>query len=496
MNRFLFLLFLSLVVLSCEKPLPEDDTLKDVLTTPVIELTAPADGSSIDLEEVDAVEFEWTTVEGVNSYKILISVSEDMSSAKEISAVNNPMKVKSETIDAVLKGFGLGYEESGTFYWSVAVWGSQEAETRVRSVVFKRKKELIISYEDRIAEPLTIPVAVLYEDPIIPGTNTRLSQKVHPGWGYKWNNPKVQVKEFERDMEASSHGVVQYEIVREVECDMLFSYHKESASLDEKEYMTVDTLANYYFVERKVDGVSYYDYVGMMKHYGFDKMVDAGEIKEIWVYTHPASGMNESRLIGDGAFWCNSGGIGAPEAPCSELCCVMFCNYERTTDLAMHSYAHRVESIMSQVYEQKGGFNGWNYSSKTRLSDLTNWEKFSAHHNEYARYKEGYAHIGMCHWPPNSDFDYDYANSNVVMTYADTWYNYPDIKEDDSVARRVNMEEWKDAGGYQWGYMKWYFEHLPHFKGLCPRDSHLNNWWHYIVDYNGAMTYERRLQNE
>jgi hypothetical protein len=235
----------------------------------------------------------------------------------------------------------------------------------------------------------------------------------------------------------------------------------------------------------------------MMQHYGFDKKVDAGEIKEVWVYTHPASGMNESRLIGDGAFWCNSGGItiegGATNV---ELCCVMFCNYERTTDLAMHSYAHRVESIMSQVYENKGGHQGWNYKDKTQLKELTNWEKFSAHVNEYKKYKEGHAHIGMCHWPPNSSFDYDYANISQVKTYADTWFDYPNIKEDDSVARTVTREEWADAGGYQWGYMKWYFGHIPHFKGLCPRDSHLNNWWHYIVDYNAAMVQERRLQNE
>jgi hypothetical protein len=82
------------------------------------------------------------------------------------------------------------------------------------------------------------------------------------------------------------------------------------------------------------------------------------------------------------------------------------------------------------------------------------------------------------------------------MTYADTWYDYPDIREDDSVARRVNKSEWKDEGGDQWGYMKWYFEHIPHYKGLCPRDNHLNNWWYYLVDYNNALKYEEQLKSE
>ena len=259
--------------------------------------------------------------------------------------------------------------------------------------------------------------------------------------------------------------------------------------------MTVDTLVNHHFVKRIVDNISDYDYVGMMQYYGFDKMTDAGEIKEVWVYTHPASGMYESRLIGDGAFWCNSPGIGSTKATNKELCCVMFCNYERTTDLAMHSYAHRVESIMSQVYEKKGGLKGWNYDTRTH-AELTNWEKYSAYKVPFKKYKDGYAHIGCCHFPPNGVKDYDYENTSNVKTYADTWLDYPDIREDESVVRTVNRDEWRDAGGYQWGYMKWYFGHLPHFKGLCPRDGHLNNWWHYIVDYNNAIKYESELRSK
>jgi len=165
-------------------------------------------------------------------------------------------------------------------------------------------------------------------------------------------------------------------------------------------------------------------------------------------------------------------------------------NYERTADLALHSCCHRVESIMNQVY----GDGGWNYSTKGVINSLTNWEKFSAHNNEYEKYEAGHAHIGMCHWPPNSAFDYDYGNSRYVYTYADTWYDYPYIKEEN--ARRVNRSEWKHPGGDQYGYMLWYYDHIPHFKGLCPRDGHLNNWWHYIVLYDDAMAYEKQLKNE
>lgn len=499
--------FALMAFAACEKPYEYPTYEEEDL--PKIELFAPAADAAVDLESVDEVVFEWTDLE-VNSFKLLFSLSEDMSNAKEIAAPNNPMKIKAKTLSDFLAQFGLGYEESADFYWSVVVWGTKQAETSVRKITLKRAKEVIIPYEERVADPITIKVAIVIEDPVYNGRieeykGKRLTEIPHKAWGRRWYDPKTQMLEFERDMEASSNGVVQYEVVEVIEADRMFSYHRESELLDEKEYVTVDTLVNYYFKDnptdesgvKLIDKMAYYDYVGMMQYYGFDKKVDAGELKEVWVYTHPASGMNESRLIGDGAFWCNSGGITiAGGATNVELCCVMFCNYERTTDLAMHSYAHRVESIMSQVYENKGGHQGWNYRDKTQVKELTNWEKFSAHNLEYEKYKSGYAHIGMCHFPPNAQGDYDYGNTRTVKTYADTWIDYPNIKEDDSVARVVSKTEWKDAGGDQWGYMKWYFKHIPHFKGLCPRDGHLNNWWHYIVDYNAAMVQERRLANE
>lgn len=471
-----------------------------------VELTSPSDGYEADLAAMDRVEFNWKKLEGYEEYSLLFSTSENMSGPQKIGAEGTTVSMSAEYFDNFIHQLGVEAGQTRDLYWSVVVKGD-DRPVEINSLTVKRMPKK--AYEDRIAPSLTIPVAILVEDPVYNGRmeqyrGKRITEIVHKGWGYRWNDPYVQMKEYERDMEASSHGVVQYEVVKIVEADQLFSYHRASANSARRDYLTVDTLVNYYFHKRPttgsntVDNAASYDYVGMMQHYGFDKMVDNGEIKEVWVYTHPTSGMNESRLIGDGAFWCNSGGIGKGEATNSELCCVMFCNYERTTDLAMHSFGHRFESIMSQVYAREGGYSStaWKYDTKGSSDLLTNWEKYSAHNLEFDKYKKGYAHIGMCHFPPNATGDYDYGNSRYVMTYADTWLDYPDVKEDDSVARRVNKAEWRDAGGDQWGYMKWYFSHIPHFKGLCPRDGHLNNWWYYLVDYNNALIYEAELQAE
>jgi hypothetical protein len=45
--------------------------------------------------------------------------------------------------------------------------------------------------------------------------------------------------------------------------------------------------------------------------------------------------------------------------------------------------------------------------------------------------------------------------------------------------------------------MMYFLSHLPHFKGLNTvdkNDLHLNNWWHYVVNYNEALREEAKLR--
>ena len=118
---------------------------------------------------------------------------------------------------------------------------------------------------------------------------------------------------------------------------------------------------------------------------------------------------------------------------------------------------------------------------------MTAIQLFSSYQGTYSKFEKGYGHIGLIHFPPNGERDYDYSNTNVAYTYADEWLNYPDMEFTPEKARPVTNAEWAHEGGDQWGFMMWYFSHLPHFKGLNKKDGTLNNWWHYIVDWNGAL---------
>ena len=173
-----------------------------------------------------------------------------------------------------------------------------------------------------------------------------------------------------------------------------------------------------------------------------------------------------------------------------KLLTVMFCNYERTVDLAIHSCGHRFESIMAKVFDLGGEW--WKYDQYESIEELTPIQLYSAYQGTYAKFEDGYAQVGMTHFPPNSNGDYDYSNTQTKYTYADEWYNYPNMKFNPKNARPVTNAEWKHEGGDQWGFMMWYFGHIPHFKGV---DKHgkLNNWWHYIVNWNDAIALEAEL---
>lgn len=490
MKHLLILAAASLLALACGKePVPGKPAEEPKIP---IELLRPFADAKVALDDVDYIRFEWKAVEGISNYKLYLSTNEDLSSPQVLVPDSNPINIEKDEMDRILESLGVSADKSADIYWSILPFRDNcKIENQIRKFSITRKTPpIIIPYEERVADPITIKVAIVYEDPIIPGTDgKRMHEVCRVGQGGAWYDPHVQSRQFELDMEEISHGVVQYEIVKTIQADTLFSFYNKKAG---NPPVPLEDLLDF-FSRGEVPGIGAgveYDYIGMLKYYGFDKMCDAGDLQEVWVYTHPACGMYESRMIGKGAFWSNSPGIGTAQgAPCTELINVMFCNYERTVDLAIHSYGHRYESTMHKVY---GTSHSWDYDSVSSAKQLNKWQLFSAYKDKYNKYESGYSHIGNVHFPPNGTGDYDYDNRTNVKTYADEWINYPDVPCKN--ARQVTSKEW-DYG--QYGYMKWYFSHVPHFKGINTLDEddlHLNNWWYYVVAYNKAVRYERELQ--
>jgi len=334
---------------------------------------------------------------------------------------------------------------------------------------------LDLQAQNQLAETITVKVAVVIQDPKIPYEDNKRLHEVFqtPGYSFQWHDPWKLMQVYRDTLFSASGGVIDYQIVKIYDEKRFFTRLKgEDELLDLPQ--VIDLLAEPEWKTLKEQGTSF-DYNAFLKHYGFCKMRDQGEIDEVWVWTFPYGGMWESTFAGQDAFWLNSNPVEGTS--CQDLLTVMGLNYERRMSLAMESYGHRVESVMRKVYGR------W----EPQAPDRNNWEIFTTYNN----LRPGHAHVGNIHFPPNGLSDYDWDNQEEVITYADTWYDYPEINE--TRGETVNCEEWNCS---HLGYMTWWYRHLPRYAGLNAEDGHLNNWWHYVVDYKEAIRREKTLREE
>jgi len=132
--------------------------------------------------------------------------------------------------------------------------------------------------------------------------------------------------------------------------------------------------------------------------------------------------------------------------------------------------SHRTEATMSHFY------GGWQADRWT-----TTWARFAANERQ-----SGTAAVGTCHYPPNGEKDYDWANPRVVESTADDWLHYPALT---GRSRRFNCEEWagphlrRDGRpDYHRNYLRWWFTHLPRAQGQ-EAGGHVNNWWEYVFNF-------------
>jgi len=219
------------------------------------------------------------------------------------------------------------------------------------------------------------------------------------------------------------------------------------------------------------------DYPANISNYGIDEKVSNNEIDEVWFWGGPHFGYFESAMAGPGAYWIN--GTPYPNVNSNRPFAVMGFNYERGLAEMLHSNGHRAENHMKRAYN-----NTWNEANPT-----TNWDYFTA--NVTKTLSTTTYGVGNIHFPPNGAADYDYVNTNTVMSTALDWINYPNLT---GAATPMNRSEW---GGpdYHLNYMKFWFDLLPKFDGINPADGRLNNWWKYHYDFSSYHTNGTSINN-
>ncbi len=316
-----------------------------------------------------------------------------------------------------------------------------------------------------------VKVAVVLQDPPIPSQNGMRFHEL-----FNWSDPLILVENLRDSLNGVSHGVLNYSIDY-IYDDTLFFERMGGVLLTRDSFASLLLEPGWTTLHSsEQSGNSSFDYNMMIDYHNLCAKRDSNLINEVWVYGPPINGSWESCMAGSNAFWINGPVITG--TTCSDLLPIMGLNYERGLDMAMHSYGHRVENTMLHVYGR------WSYTA----ANPNNWERFSS----YDAVWPDSAHCGNVHFPPNALNDYEVANTNFTTTYADQWLNYPVLTGNQ---RSINCTEWNcDAEG-ELGHLSWWYRHFPYFDCTNPNDLKLNNWWHYVVDYNEAVATQNAFNN-
>jgi hypothetical protein len=344
--------------------------------------------------------------------------------------------------------------------------------TDSRSLTGGSTANVLADFKPEKVPPMTIKVALVLQDPPLPTGN-------HIHEEFNWRDPRVLATDLVAHFKAATDSVVNFEFVEKIEAARLFTI-MNGTYLTITQYVQLLKEPGWTTLRAASDsGKISFDYRAMVTYYGFDQKRNNGDIDEVWVFAAPFLGMYESQLMGPKAFWWNSPPIRDGTA-LTKLLSVMGLNYERGVDQAFHSFGHRVESAMAKAYQDA---QGRNWDSKSQ--DPTPWDLFT----RYDKDVPGQAHVGNIHFPPNGMSDYDYGNTRMVTSRAENWFRYPYLFDQTS---QVNVTTWYYTPGDplaegqdHLGFLRWWYNHLPRYTGVT--DGVLNNWWNYVVDYEGAV---------
>jgi hypothetical protein len=306
-----------------------------------------------------------------------------------------------------------------------------------------------VSHPDSTTEPARIVTAhvllVIYDPVMNPITGEKLSSKMN------WQRVDDLVTSFIADIATTSAGLARYQVVERVELNEF------PAKTDGFRYTPDSFMAVLQGGTPHTPAMA--DYQSILAQLNLLQRVHKREIDEVWLFAFPHAGFYESRMAGQGAFWCNSPAL-ENTSSCSRKFVIMGFSYERQVGEMLESFGHRSESILIKTFE--------NAPSGKNL-----YERFS----RYDKKNPGQAEVGNIHFAPNSESDYDWNNPRLVPSHCDDWLHFPRLP---GPARQVNADEW--GNGDIRLHHKWWLRHMPKVSGRTGGVA--NNWWQYLINPN------------
>ncbi len=282
---------------------------------------------------------------------------------------------------------------------------------------------------------------------------------------FKWNDPHLLTTNLVRDIQEASGGYANFRIVDFIDVDA-FPKKRDGFRYTEQSFFEMWKDKD---KAHQPDSVSY---AAIFQELNLAKRIRQEDISEIWIWGAPYFGTDEyaMKIPGDRVFY-------DPDNPwfyrpydipdSGRTVWVMGFNYEVGEDNALHSFGHRCEGILSLTI----GRGIWTAPA----GDTNAWSRFTRQADKYPND----AQVGNVHGGPNATAGYDYSQTNIVLSSADNWFNYPELT---GLKKPVNCETWGKP--YHLNYQKWWLSHLPRNAGTT--DGFHNNWWRYIIDYDTA----------
>lgn len=289
-------------------------------------------------------------------------------------------------------------------------------------------------------------VALIIFDPPVPSQGGRLLSQV-----LGWNNIKDLVAGYIADLQSSSHGYLNYQIVKTVQSPT-FPVKADGFVYDADEYLHYWQTGSGFHMPDMVD------YHQILADFDLVEMVNANQIDEVWLMAMPYAGFYESIMAGPGAFFCNAPPLSGTSA--NRRFIIMGFNYQRGVGEMLESFGHRAESIMRQVFR---GANG----------DKNLWARFI----RYEQTSPGMAECGNVHFAPNSTRDYEWGNTTPVLCRCRTWEHFPNLAGEPVM---LDCAEW--GGGDIRAHHNWWLKLFPHITGQANGIGY--NWWKHITDPN------------